>query len=205
MKVKHDFPVRLIDDGDAFPERVVEVAGVYVVLSAQFGKGARLCRNGDYLGYVQRLADFCETLAQRVIGNVEAEPGDRADADSMIRVVADLRESLEGGDIGGACLDAIGIGKLAERLRFRICGFNKNVIHARKVEKALGKGRDKKARATADRRKEIAAAVKARMDDNRKDSPTSARRYVASQLGISFNTVRNATAGMKRPRKKMKK
>lgn len=72
------------------------------------------------------------------------------------------------------------------------------VIHDRKAGKGLRKGRRKRETKTGTRREEIRGAVKNRLQQHPKDTLTYARRIVADEMGIHVDTVRRATAGLKK-------
>lgn len=126
----------------------------------------------------------------------------QATAREMHFKIRDLRALIKSGDIDRAVLYGIDIGELGMRLDV-LCHESK-VVHATKAMRGLGAGREKKSLTTKNRHKEIATAVKSRMQAHPRDSLTYARGIVAEQLGISFNTVRAATTGMKKPSRKKK-
>lgn len=150
-----------------------------------------------------RLSQIKDTIKPLIANLTDQYSTDRQEAARELDMRIDrLLAILPDCDPREAARQGINIGVLAEKVH--AMEFEPKVIHASRVQRGLGKGRDKKARATEERRKKIVAAVKARMDKNRKDSLTSAREYVAAQLGISFYSVKRATGKMK-PRKKTKK
>jgi len=116
--------------------------------------------------------------------------------------VYEIHRLLKLGEIKRAIAVALVVGRMHERMHVR--PFEPMVVQANKSRKGLGKGRTRKAVKTAARQKAITAAVQARMDANRRESLYSARHYVATQLGISFDSVKRATTAIK-PRNKMKK
>jgi len=161
-KAKTPVPRRLIDIGDAFPQQVVAVAGV-LVPAVHFSKAAgRLRRGGDYVAYVREQANFCTKLASGILNKkVTAEPGDHKDAEDMLLAVACLRADLKRGNVGAAALDGIGVGRLAERLRFRIGGYNQHVAKSRRTERTGRKANQERHRQSVERCAAIDAEVQA--------------------------------------------
>lgn len=147
----------------------------------------------DRLSEVEKDADMAGTLATPPLAD---------DASRTTRYAHLARGMYVAKDIDKAVYYAFVAGMAYQRMLLREA--ESLAIHAKKVQKGLGKGRAKKATNARGRRRTLQAAVQQRMDDHPRDSLTYARRHVAVELGISFDSVKRATAGMK-PRKKMKK
>ena len=197
-------PIKMIEIGKngMFPKKCAMIAGQLVPLAAA-SDGAKLIRSGDLIGAVYWIVDSAENWVNTILdGDPKMEDkGLWEDGLKALQNARDLRAALSASNIGQACLSAISLGNLQERVRCRADKYEKKVIHSNKVQKGLGTARKKKASKTTDRRKDITDAVKARMAANKGDSLHSARQYVASQNGISFDAVKRATAAMKPARK----
>ena len=177
--------------------------------------------NDEFLSLFDKLnprsaVDFMAPLISntiQVLENSDAPEESKEDAENVMFYYEQLKEYLEtllrDADVSllhhvhQAVIFAIHLGRFYEVMCVRPC--EPKVVHATKARRGLDSGRKEKAIKTADRRKEIADAVKKRMKTHPKDSLTYARKIVTNEMNIAFNTVRNATAGMKRPRKKTKK
>ena len=186
--------------------------------------GKRTAAKRKKLDFRKVEMDLAEALS---ISESDLLPGDWQAADRDQRIFFDILQhadcaldwvlpafwkierKMQADDAEGALADALSsivrLSKLVNVLGMAIPACRKRIKHSMKAtENGLPKARAKKAQKDDNRRKEITDAVKVRMEANRKDSLHYARQYVATQLGISFDAVKRATAAMK-PRKKMKK
>jgi folylpolyglutamate synthase/dihydropteroate synthase len=190
------YPTKIIDPGKATPEdwQRADNANSQMDLDRQLAEIERdALAKQPYLRCQIELASNYLDDSNDLIRN---------DAGTVIAGIRELRKLIEQGEIKRAAAVALMIGRLDERIHAR--QFEPDVAHSRRSKKALCKGRDEKKQQATNRYAEIRAKVQTVFDANLKNTLTYARQSVASQLDISFDTVKRATAGM-RPRKKIKK
>ena len=120
----------------------------------------------------------------------------------LLQDIETLRGHIERREIGLAVMIAMDVGFWPERI-VRLY-FQRDVERMNRSQGGLGKGREKKATGVEQRYRTIRAKVTARMKSHPRDSLTYAREFVAAEMGVALNTVKAATVGLKKPRKKMK-
>ena len=150
------------------------------------------------------VADVIDGMEKHARAVLDSAPNATMKADAVYVVIEcrALRQSIADGKIEATAYHGIGLGQRYAELLVR--RHEPKVIQATRSRQGLGKGREKKAASVDAKRHAIRAAVKARMKSHPKDSLTYARQVVADEMGVAFNTVCTATAGMKRPAKKRK-
>jgi hypothetical protein len=141
-------------------------------------------------------------LAKRISNDATKSDKQRMRANNLLRKINFLRDQLlRGDDVKKIILTAISIGE--EREILSTGPWEPLVSSGARSRDGLKKGREKKTQKLVKRRSKITQAVEKRLAENSKETLTSARNYVAGQLGISCDSVRRATRKLKPKKNKI--
>jgi hypothetical protein len=128
------------------------------------------------------------------------------EADGALFRVAELREALESKSKNAVAYQGIMLGTVFERLIVRH-NAEHHAKHGKESSRGLGKARDSKAGNAAQRKQEIIAALRQRLQDHPRDSVTYARGQIAKQYkdtggrplpGYSLAQIKRCTKGIKK-------
>jgi hypothetical protein len=122
------------------------------------------------------------------------------DADEL---ATELYKASQAGDILAAFHLGEKVDRLCSCITYRL-HFEKPCKERNSRNSKLAASREAKASKVKESRRDICDKVQKRMKAHPRDSLTYARQVVANDMGISLDSVKRATAGIKKPAKKRK-